>query len=97
MALSEQKDKGTHLDELVDKEMVQLLNVCQRLHCPRLDTLESKFVNFGPNPGNKKTLILDMDETMLHAKFLANDKDEADDDGNFIFTLQSEDSGSADV
>ena len=38
-----------------------------------------------------------MDETMLHAKFLANDKDEANDDGNFIFTLQSEESGSADV
>jgi hypothetical protein len=52
-----------------------------------LETLQSKFVNFGPNPGNKKTLILDMDETMLHAKFLSNDQDEANDDGNFIFTL----------
>ena len=97
MALTEQKEKGTHLDELVDKEMVQLLNVCQRLHCPKLETLSKKFVNFGPNPTNKKTLILDMDETMLHARFLASDKDEQEDDGNFIFTLQSEDSGSADV
>lgn len=38
-----------------------------------------------------------MDETMLHAKFLANDEDESNDDGNFIFTLQSEESGSTDV
>jgi len=38
-----------------------------------------------------------MDETMLHAKFLASDQDELNDDGNFIFTLQSEESGSADV
>jgi hypothetical protein len=38
-----------------------------------------------------------MDETMLHAKFLSSEKDEQNDDGDYVFTLQSETSGSADV
>jgi hypothetical protein len=50
--------------------MISLLNVCKRLHVPKIETLEAKYVNFGPNPENKKVLILDMDETMLHAKFI---------------------------
>jgi hypothetical protein len=68
--MKDAKDKGEHLDDLVDKEMIDLLNVCNRLHMPKIETLESKYVNFGENPGNKKVLILDMDETMLQAKFL---------------------------
>jgi len=52
----------------------------------------------GPKEGtNKKVLILDMDETMLHAKFLQSEEDEKNDDGDFSFTLQSEESGSNDV
>ena len=58
------------MEDLIDDEMVNLLNICKRLHCPKLETIESKYVSFGPNPDNKKTLILDMDETMLQAKFL---------------------------
>jgi predicted secreted acid phosphatase len=46
--------------------------------------------NMGPKEeANKKVLILDMDETMLHAKFLQNEEDEKKDDGDFTFTLQS--------
>jgi len=42
----------------------------------------------GPKEGtNKKVLILDMDETMLHAKFLQSEEDEKNDDGDFSFTL----------
>lgn len=44
-------------------------------------------MKFGENIGNLKTLILDMDETMLHARFLQSEKDIENDDGNFMFTL----------
>jgi hypothetical protein len=44
--------------------------------------------NMGPKEGtNKKVLILDMDETMLHARFLQTEEDEKKDDGDFTFTL----------
>ena len=96
--LKEAKKKGEHLDDLVDKEMIELLNVCRRLHCPKIEAIADKFVTFGPNPnGQQKVLVLDMDETMLHARFIQNDEDEANDDGDFAFTLESENSGSADV
>jgi TFIIF-interacting CTD phosphatase-like protein len=54
-------------------------------------------VDLGENPAKKKVLVLDMDETMLHAKFIQNEDDLKNDDGDFIFTLQSETSGSKDV
>ena len=95
--MKDAKDKGTHLDDLVDKETIVLLEMCKRLHKPRIETLKSKMVKFGDNPGNLKTLILDMDETMLHARFIQNEKDLENDDGNFVFTLQSKTSGSKDI
>lgn len=49
--MKDAKEKGQHLDDLVDKEMIELLNVCNRLHMPKLESIESKFVNFGENPG----------------------------------------------
>lgn len=69
-SLKDAKEKGTHLDDLVDKETIMLLGMCKRLHKPKLEQIKSKFVKFGPNEGKLKTLILDMDETMLHAKFI---------------------------
>lgn len=44
-----------------------------------------------------KLLILDMDETMLHAKFLSTEEDCKNDDGDFQFTLQAGNQGSNDV
>jgi len=81
------KNKGEHLDDLVDQEMIDLLNVCKRLHCPKIDALASKMIKFGENKLKQKVLILDMDETMLHAKFLQTPEDEKNDDGDFIFEL----------
>lgn len=49
--MKDAKDKGQHLDDLVDKEMIDLLSVCNRLHMPKIESIESKFVNFGENPG----------------------------------------------
>lgn len=48
-SLKDAKEKGTHLDDLVDKETIVLLQMCQRLHKPKIETLKSKFVKFGPN------------------------------------------------
>lgn len=44
----EAKKKGKHLDDLVDKEMISLLNVCKRLHCPTEEAIESRKIKFGP-------------------------------------------------
>lgn len=93
--MKQAKQKGEHLDNLVDEEMISLLQTCKALHCPKLDNISDKFVNFGPNTEKKRTLILDMDETMLHAKFLGNTEDDPNSD--YIFTLCSATSGSADV
>jgi hypothetical protein len=67
--------------------MIELLNVCKRLHCPRIEAIQNKLVYFGEKPQQSKVLVLDMDETMLHAKFLQSPQDEANDDGDFVFTL----------
>ena len=95
--LKEAKGKGEHLNDLIDNEMIELLNICKRLHCPKIESLQDKFVYFGPTQANLKVLILDMDETMLHARFIQNEEDEKNDDGDFTFTLTSNTSGSADV
>ena len=77
--------------------MIDLLNVCKRLHCPKLESIASKYVYFGNESKMNKVLILDMDETMLHARFLQTEQQEKDDDGDFVFTLTSQSEGSADV
>ena len=72
------------IEIVVDKETIQLLKLCKSLHKPKKAPQE---VFFGENDGKLKTLILDMDETMLHAKFISDQADLANDDGNFVFTL----------
>jgi len=51
--------------------MVDLLKICHRFKYPTLDELADKFVNFGPIT-KSKVLVLDMDETLIHAKFLTD-------------------------
>lgn len=36
-----------------------------------------------------KVLVLDMDETLIHARFLTSDDQEKNDDGDFIVSLAS--------
>ena len=50
--------------------MIDLLKVCSHFSCPSIDELSMKFVNFG-QPTRQKVLVLDMDETLIHAKFLS--------------------------
>ena len=64
--------------------MISLLNHIKRLPQPPLEQITSKLVEFGQTTELKKVLILDMDETMLHAKFIANDCEEHDGDFEFF-------------
>jgi hypothetical protein len=66
---SKETDKDKGIDDLVDKDMIDLLKVCSHFSCPSIDELSMKFVNFG-QPTRQKVLVLDMDETLIHAKFL---------------------------
>ena len=83
--MKEKKQKGEHLNELVDEEMISLLRTCKSLHCPPIQYIQEKCVEFGENPEKKRTLLLDMDETMLHARFLNGSEDDPNSD--HIFTL----------
>lgn len=68
--LKDAKAKGEHLNDLIDKDMIDLLRICKSLPHPKADALQDKFYTMGPKDGNKKVLVLDMDETMLHARFI---------------------------
>lgn len=48
-SLKDAKEKGQHMDDLVDKEMIELLNVCKRLHKPKEENIAEKYVYFGDN------------------------------------------------
>lgn len=39
-SLKDAKQKGTHLDDLVDKETILLLGMCKRLHKPKLESIK---------------------------------------------------------
>lgn len=68
-----QDDKNKNgVDELIDKEMIDLLKICSTFKCPSLDELADKYVTFGPKVKGK-VLVLDMDETLIHAKFLTTE------------------------
>jgi hypothetical protein len=49
--------------------MIDLMKVCAHFKCPTIDELMDKMVNFGPQT-RAKVLVLDMDETLIHAKFM---------------------------
>ncbi len=65
-----------------------MLKFIAQFKYPSLQELESKFVNFGP-PTKNKVLVLDMDETLIHAKFLTNPNQEKNDDGDFMVQIAS--------
>ena len=75
--IEERKKEETQVEDLVDKNMVNLLRVCGMLQRPKPEEIESRKVNFGPKT-KSKLLILDMDETLLHSKFhkLNGDEDQ---------------------
>ena len=64
----ESKEKENQVEQLVDRNMINLLRVCAMLPKPSPAEIEQRKVVLGP-PTHKKLLILDMDETLLHSKF----------------------------
>lgn len=68
--------------------MIDLLKKCQTFKIPTLADISSKFVSFGERKRNK-VLVLDMDETLIHAKFLMSEGEEKNDDGDFIVSIAS--------
>lgn len=54
------------VNELVDENMKKLLQACMKLKRPTLADLEGKYIDLGPRE-SQKLLILDMDETLIHA------------------------------
>lgn len=61
-------DKDNDPVKLVDDNMKFLLQACMKLKTPTMEELKPKMVNFGKKD-SQKVLILDMDETLIHAKF----------------------------
>jgi len=49
--------------------MINLLKACAHLEAPTPEVIKQKSVIFGEEHRKLKTLILDMDETLIHAKF----------------------------
>jgi len=54
--------------ELVDENMRRLLQACMKLKRPTEEDLAGKYIEFGEK-NSQKLLILDMDETLIHAQF----------------------------
>jgi len=53
-----------------------------------MDELRDKMVNFGPQT-RAKVLVLDMDETLIHAKFMLTPEQEVNDNGDFVVSIAS--------
>ena len=66
--VQEEQKKDKQVEELVDKNMINLLRVCGMLTRPTAEEVEQRKVYLGPKT-KSKLLILDMDETLLHSKF----------------------------
>jgi hypothetical protein len=66
--------------------MIDLLKVCSHFNCPTIEELSPKFVNFGA-PTRAKVLVLDMDETLIHARFLQSEEQEIHDNGDFMVSI----------
>ena len=64
----ESKQPQKQVEELVDKNMINLLRVCTMLQPPKPEEIASRKVTLGPQT-KQKLLILDMDETLLHSRF----------------------------
>lgn len=77
------------MDDLVDKDMIDLLRVCSNFRTPSIDEIAEKMVYFGVQT-RAKVLVLDMDETLIHARYLLSPELEARDDGDFIVSIASE-------
>ena len=73
----EKKLDPKDVKNLVDQSMIDLLRACSMLTRPSKSDIELRKVRFGERI-RQKTLILDMDETLIHSKFYKLNGTEAD-------------------
>ena len=64
----ERKKEEKPLEELIDRNMINLLRACTMLQRPSAEDIEQRKVFLG-EATRQKLLILDMDETLLHSRF----------------------------
>lgn len=55
--------------DLIDNNLTELLNTMKHFPPPTEEQVKQRAVKFGP-PKRMKTLIFDMDETLIHAEIL---------------------------
>ena len=79
----EQKDP----QKLVDDDLNELLKICKDMSPPTEDMLKERTVTMGEKKRHK-TLILDMDETLIHAEILP-EKAKPIKDADFTITLKN--------
>jgi hypothetical protein len=65
-------DDGSIADELCDNETNNLLRICNSFTPASFDDIMMNGVEFGDNQRHK-TLVFDMDETLLHAVLTTKD------------------------
>ena len=75
--VEEKKVDPKDVKDLVVKNMIDLLRACAMLTKPSKADIELRKVRFGERI-RQKTLILDMDETLIHSKFYKLNGDEAE-------------------
>mmetsp|Transcript_35867 Transcript_35867/g.34924 ORF Transcript_35867/g.34924 Transcript_35867/m.34924 type:complete len:150 (+) Transcript_35867:440-889(+) len=83
-------DLSKNIDNLIesDKETIDLLKMCKKFKVPSLEELSEKFYHLGERTRNK-VLVLDMDETLIHAKYLYENSDHSNDNGDFFVNITS--------
>jgi hypothetical protein len=72
-----------------DSEMTRVLKYCVSFNPPSFDTIMEKGVEFGELTRHK-TLIFDMDETLVHAMITTKDKAASIPQGDFEVGLKSD-------
>jgi len=74
-------------EKLIDKDLLKLLGYIKTLPVPDFSELRDKLVEFGDYTRHK-TLIWDLDETLIHSQLLPPDQDKQHP-SDFIITLKS--------
>lgn len=73
--------------KLVDDDLTDLLSICKTMQEPSEDMIKSRAISMGEKKRHK-TLVLDMDETLIHAEILP-EKAKPIKDADFTITLKN--------
>ena len=84
-AESKKEKKENEIAALIDHDLISLLRFCLSLQRPSLEHLQTKRVEFG-EVSRMKTLIFDLDETLVHAQRYVTGKETFEKDFVVSFT-----------